>query len=74
MERMSKKYQTADGMGEKWHINLPECNRQQLLEAGIPEAQIGVSSVCTVKQSDRFFSARRLGINSGRIFTGILLH
>ena len=73
MERMSKKYQTADGMGEKWHINLPECNRQQLLEAGIPEAQIGVSSVCTVKQSDKFFSARRLGINSGRIFTGILL-
>lgn len=33
---------------------------------------IQVSGVCTYTQSDRFFSARRLGINSGRIFTGIM--
>ena len=59
---------------EKWHINLPECNRLQLLSTGIPDSQISNSTVCTVKQSDIFFSARRLGINSGRIFTAIILH
>lgn len=57
----------------KWHIDLPECNRQQLLAAGIPEVQIAVSTVCTFKDSETYFSARRLGIKSGRIFTGILL-
>ena len=36
-------------------------------------AQIVVSPVCTFQQSDTFFSARRLSIHSGRIFTGILL-
>lgn len=66
MEHISKRY-------EKWHIDLPECNRLQLVAAGIPEAQIAVSPVCTFQQSDTFFSARRLSIHSGRIFTGILL-
>ena len=58
---------------EKWHIDLPECNRQQLLSAGIPAENIAVSPICTFQQYDTYFSARRLGINSGRIFTGILM-
>jgi YfiH family protein len=58
---------------EKWHINLPECNRLQLIEAGIPSENISVANICTMKQSDTFFSARRLGIQSGRIFTGICI-
>ena len=66
METISKKM-------EKWHIDLPECNRLQLLDSGVPQRQIAVSEVCTFRQSDTYFSARRLGINSGRIFTGILL-
>jgi hypothetical protein len=66
MERISRKY-------DKWHIDLPECNRLQLMEAGVPEHQISVSPVCTFQQSDTYFSARRLGIESGRIFTGIIL-
>ena len=66
MELISKKY-------EKWHIDLPKCNRLQLVAAGIPETHIAVSPVCTFQQSDTFFSARKLSINSGRIFTGILL-
>lgn len=66
MERISRR-------DEKWHIDLPECNRLQLMEAGIPEHQISVSPVCTFQQFDTFFSARRLGIDSGRIFTGIIL-
>lgn len=58
---------------EKWHINLPECNRQQLMSAGLLPKNVAVSPVCTMKQSANYFSARRLSINSGRIFTGILL-
>ncbi|MBR1548759.1 MAG: peptidoglycan editing factor PgeF [Prevotella sp.] len=57
----------------KWHIDLPECNRQQLVASGVPAQAIQVSGVCTYLQPDRYFSARRLGIHSGRIFTGIML-
>ena len=67
MNTISKKY-------EKWHIDLPECNRQQLLGAGVPARNITVSPVCTFMQSDSYFSARRLGIQSGRIFTAIIIH
>ena len=73
MGAISIKYPATNGNSGKWHIDLPECNRQQLLTVGVPATQIAVSAVCTVKQSDTYFSARRLGINSGRIFTGILL-
>jgi hypothetical protein len=59
---------------EKWHINLPECNRQQLIASGLEPQNIRVSPVCTFHQSADYFSARRLGINSGRIFTGIINH
>ncbi len=57
---------------DKWHINLPECNRQQLLNKGIPAAQIHDAGSCTYQQYDTYFSARRLGIQSGRIFTAIM--
>lgn len=67
METISRRY------GERWHIDLPECNRQQLLRTGIPEAQISVSPICTYQHPDLYFSARRLSINSGRIFTGIVM-
>jgi len=59
---------------DKWHIDLPECNRQQLLAEGLKPQNIKVSPVCTFEQSDIYFSARRLGIGSGRIFTGIMLN
>uniref|UniRef100_A0AB33JCR4 Purine nucleoside phosphorylase n=1 Tax=Prevotella sp. GTC17259 TaxID=3236795 RepID=A0AB33JCR4_9BACT len=58
---------------DKWHIDLPECNRLQLLQAGVNEGGIHMSGICTYTRSDEFFSARRLGVDSGRIFTGILL-
>ena len=66
MEKISKKY-------EKWHIDLPECNRLELLATGVASENIKVSPVCTFQQYADYFSARRLGINSGRIFTGIVV-
>lgn len=58
---------------EKWHIDLPECNRLQLLHAGLNTDNIHDCGICTYKEYYRFFSARRLGIQSGRIFTGIMM-
>ena len=60
-------------VGQKWHIDLPECNRQQLLASGVPAAQVAVSPICTYQHPETYFSARRLSISSGRIFTGILM-
>lgn len=57
----------------KWHIDLPLCNSLLLQESGIPAVHIHQSGICTYQYSDEFFSARRLGILSGRIFTGIIL-
>ena len=57
----------------KWHIDLPMCNRLQLMEAGIPANHIQMTNICTYQQYERYFSARRLGIQSGRIYTGILI-
>lgn len=58
---------------KKWHIDLPECNRLQLTASGLDPKNIKVSPVCTFQHSADYFSARRLGINSGRIFTGVML-
>lgn len=57
---------------EKWHIDLPLCNRLQLLQAGVAEENIVLSGVCTFDSVDDYFSARRLGTSSGRIYTGIM--
>ena len=57
----------------KWHINLPLCNRLQLQGLGIPAGNIQDSGICTFDRPDLYFSARRLGILSGRIFTGVVL-
>ena len=74
--RISGKFResgVSGSSGEKWHIDLPMCNRLQLEAVGVPFHQIAVVSDCTFKQPDTWFSARCLGINSGRIFTGIML-
>lgn len=57
----------------KYHIDLWEANRMELLDCGVPEQQIEVAGVCTYIHHDEFFSARRLGINSGRILSGIMI-
>ena len=55
------------------HIDLWEANKVQLASFGIPTSQIEVAGICTYKQHTDFFSARRLGIASGRILSGIML-
>lgn len=62
-----------DGMEGKWHIDLPLCNRMQLESVGVHSDNIIVSGICTYDNATDYFSARRLGLASGRIYTGIIL-
>jgi hypothetical protein len=57
----------------KHHIDLWEVNRQQLTGCGVKPESIETAGICTFINHDQFFSARRLGINSGRILSGIMM-
>jgi len=58
---------------EKWHIDLPMCNLLQLTASGLNEKNVQMTDICTYDEVADYFSARRLGIASGRIFSGICL-
>ncbi|MBR5060598.1 MAG: peptidoglycan editing factor PgeF [Prevotella sp.] len=77
MDSIAKRYPATSDGGEgqvqKWHIDLWECNRQQLYQAGVSLQNIQVTGICTYANVQDYFSARRLGIDSGRIFTGIMM-
>ena len=57
----------------QWHIDRPRCNQLQLIEKGVPPHHIIMSHICTYQQSEDYFSARKLVIHSGRIYSGIML-
>ena len=74
MEKISKQMKVADSTSEyKWHIDLPKCNKIQLIQCGVDEENISLCGICTYNNYEDYFSARRLGIDSGRIYTGIML-
>ena len=58
---------------KKWHIDLKLANRQLLEHAGVADENILESDVCTYDSVDESFSAQRLGAESGRIYSGIIL-
>jgi hypothetical protein len=58
---------------DKWHIDLPKCCQLQLKATGVAPANIRMTDICTYDQTDDFFSARKLSVDSGRILTGIVL-
>ena len=73
MEKLAKRYpDSRNPQAEKWHIDLWECNRLQLIQKGVNPQNIHVSGIDTYQQYDRFCSARR-HINS-RIINGIMRH
>lgn len=75
MDRIARQYpDREDPSRMKWHIDLPRCNALQLRALGVPEKDIYLSDICTYDRVSDFFSARRLGPQSGRIYTGIILH
>lgn len=52
---------------EKYHLDLEEANRRQLLSAGLRRGNIWVSGFCTACRSDTFFSHRAEGGRTGRM-------
>ena len=74
MAHISRRLPAMDGsLVKKWHIDLWACNRLQLQAEGVLPEHIEVVGICTYDSHDDFFSARRLGIASGRILTGVVL-
>ena len=57
----------------KSHLDLRAAIHYELIANGIEETNIEISDICTYQNSYKFFSARQFGINSGRIFSGIIL-
>jgi len=55
------------------HIDLWQSNRWLLEQAGVRPQNIQVTGICTYRNNDRFFSARREGIKCGRIINCIKL-
>lgn len=55
----------------KAKLDLWNANKLQLIEFGVLPSQIEISNLCTVKQNDHFFSARKG--DTGRFAAGIML-
>jgi len=53
------------------HLDLMAANRWQLIDAGVPAAQIIVSDLCTACRTDLFFSYRREAGRTGRLLSVI---
>ena len=66
-------HEIATHINGKWHIDLWKANAMQLEAPGIRHENIHKANICTFSNCCDYFSARRLGINSGRIVSGIIL-
>ena len=77
MERIAKRFrvlQTKEGeLPLKWHLDLKLSNRIDMETLGILPQNIIDERICTYDNTSDYFSARKLGINSGRIYNGIIL-
>jgi YfiH family protein len=57
----------------KWIVDLPEANRRQMINCGIPEDNIDLSHLCTSCRQDLFFSYRGSGGITGRQLNFIMI-
>lgn len=57
----------------KWHLDLAEANRFQLLASGLQDTRIELAGICSYAHTEDFFSARRMGLPSGRTLSGIMI-
>jgi len=55
--------------GKKYMLDLPAINREQLLHAGLLEAHIEMSGICTACEVESFFSYRKEQGCSGRFMS-----
>jgi YfiH family protein len=66
--RFNHRYLKPSPSGAGRHLlDLSAANRDQLLEAGIPDEQVQCSEFCSYRDADRFFSYRRDNRKTGRM-------
>ena len=68
-----RRFWKPSGSEDKRLLDLWKANLTQLVESGIQFRQIESAQLCTFSNPTAFFSARRDGIKSGRMATGIML-
>ncbi|MEM9917381.1 MAG: peptidoglycan editing factor PgeF [Bacteroidota bacterium] len=56
---------------KKFFVDLKKANKDQLVRAGLPNAQIEVSPYSTVLENEQFFSHRKENGQTGRMLCGI---
>ena len=57
----------------KFHFNLWEANRQILINIGVLTKNIEILGECSFQNSNKYFSARKEGIDTGRTVSGVML-
>ena len=62
----------SETIRNKWHIDLCQANKIELMKCGVKENNVFLSNICTYSNPYLFFSARRLTFNCGRIYNGII--
>ena len=68
-----KQISSFDTQAQKHHIDLWKANIMLLQSKNVKYDNIECSEISTYSHSEDFFSARRLGIKSGRILSGLML-
>jgi len=68
-----KQISCFDTLAQKHHIDLWKANIMLLQSKGVKSENIECSGISTYSNAEDFFSARRLGIKSGRILSGLML-
>jgi len=58
---------------DTYFLDLWKANEMTLTENGISNNNIEIAGICTFTEHEKYFSARRLGIKSGRMLSGIML-
>ncbi|HPE75611.1 MAG TPA: peptidoglycan editing factor PgeF [Draconibacterium sp.] len=58
---------------DKFHLNLWEANRQVLLQNGLQTKNIEILGECSFSESEKYYSARKEGVETGRMVSGIML-
>ena len=70
-DQFSASFVRFDAATDRHYVNLKAANKQQLLDAGVPDAQTEVSPFSTVLNNADYFSYRAEGGQTGRMLAVI---
>ena len=72
-KRAIPNYKLCFNKNTKHHFNLWEANRQILLKTGLVSEHIQILGECSYLEKEKYFSARRDGVETGRMASGLML-